>query len=83
MFYYLAHIPLIHLSALAVNAMRTGATHQEWYGTAPFTSVPEESRWPLWVLYAVFAIDVALLYLACRWYARVKAERRRPWMQYI
>jgi uncharacterized membrane protein len=83
MFYYLAHIPLIHLSALAVNAMRTGATHREWYGTAPFTAVPEESRWPLWLLYAVFAVDVALLFLACRWYARAKAERPRPWMRYI
>jgi uncharacterized membrane protein len=83
MFYYLAHIPLIHLSALAVNAIRTGATHQEWYPTAPFTRVPEASRWPLWLLYVVFAIDVALLYIACRWYARVKAERPRSWMRYI
>src|SRR5262249_55331400 len=40
-FYYLAHIPLIHLSALAVNAMRTGAGHQDWYRSAPFTQVPQ------------------------------------------
>ena len=83
MFYYLAHIPLIHLSALLVNAMRTGAAHQEWYATAPFASVPEEGRWPLSLLYLVFAIDVALLYLACRWYARVKAARPGSWMTYV
>ncbi|HET9423994.1 MAG TPA: heparan-alpha-glucosaminide N-acetyltransferase domain-containing protein [Gemmatimonadaceae bacterium] len=83
MFYYLAHIPLIHLSALAVNAMRTGSGHQEWYATAPFASVPEEQRWPLWLLYAVFAVDVALLYVACRWYARVKAERPQGWMRFF
>src|SRR5262249_53463921 len=29
-FYYLAHIPLIHLTALLVNKIRTGATHGEW-----------------------------------------------------
>jgi uncharacterized membrane protein len=83
MFYYLAHIPLIHVSALAVNAIRSGAAHQEWYGTAPYAQVPEGARWPLALLYLVFAIDVAVLYLACRWYARAKAERPRAWMKYI
>lgn len=82
-FYYLAHIPLIHLSALAVNAIRTGSAHQDWYATAPFTSVPEDQRWPLSLLYLVFAIDVALLYIACRWYARVKAERPGSWLRYL
>jgi uncharacterized membrane protein len=31
LFYYLLHIPLIHLSALLVNSLRTGATHQVSY----------------------------------------------------
>ena len=82
-FYYLAHIPLIHLSALAVNALRTGAMHQEWYGTAPFAQVPAEFRWPLWLLYAVFAVDVVILYALCRFYARAKSARPRAWMRYI
>ena len=83
LFYYLAHIPLIHLSALAVNAIRSGAAHQDWYATAPFVQVPPEGRWPLWLLYAVFAADVGILYLACRWYAKAKAERPQGWMKYI
>jgi uncharacterized membrane protein len=83
LFYYLAHIPLIHLSALAVNAIRTGAAHQDWYTTAPYAQVPEEFRWPLWLLYTVFALDVIALYVACRAYARAKAERPRAWMRYI
>ena len=82
-FYYLAHIPLIHLSALAVNAIRTGSVHQEWYGTAPYAQVPLEFRWPLWLLYAVFAVDVVILYLLCRAYARAKVERPRAWMRFI
>ena len=82
-FYYLAHIPLIHLSALAVNAMRTGAAHQDWYGTAPYTQVPEDLRWPLWLLYAVFAVDVLILQWLCRAYARRKSERPRAWMRYV
>lgn len=83
LFYYLAHIPLIHLSALAVNAIRTGAGHQDWYATAPFAQVPEEFRWPLWLLYSVFALDVVVLYFLCRAYARAKTERPRAWMRYI
>lgn len=82
-FYYLAHIPLIHLSALAVNAMRTGAPHQDWYNSAPFAQVPPEFRWPLWLLYATWAADVVILYLLCRSYARAKSERPRAWMRYI
>lgn len=83
LFYYLLHIPLIHASALVVNVIQTGATRQEWYVTAPFTSVPDDARWSLPLLYAVFAIDVAILYAACRWYAGVKARRPRGWMRYV
>jgi uncharacterized membrane protein len=82
-FYYLAHIPLIHLSALAVNAIRTGAAHQAWYVSAPFGQVPPDARWPLWLLYLTFAVDVAILYLLCRAYARAKAERPSAWMRYV
>ncbi len=35
------------------------------------------------LLYLVFAVDVALLYVACRWYAGLKAGNPRGWMRYI
>lgn len=82
MFYYLLHIPLIHVSALLVNVIRSGATHQEWYGTAPFTSVPPDQRWSLGLLYLVFAIVILLLYPACRWFAEVK-RRGGGWLRYV
>ena len=34
-------------------------------------------------LYLVWAIDVAILYVACRWYMHFKATRPRPWMRYV
>jgi uncharacterized membrane protein len=84
LFYYLLHIPAIHLAALAVNVLRTGAMHNEWYVTAPYTSVPPDQRWSLALLYVVFVVVVAgILYPACRWYAAVKVRRRAPWLQYI
>jgi uncharacterized membrane protein len=73
LFYYLLHIPLIHVAALAVNFLREGAVHQEWYATAPYADVPEAHMWSLPLLYLVFAIVVAILYLACRWFDRRRA----------
>ncbi len=61
-FFYLLHILLIHISALAVNLLLTGNAYSDWYTTAPFVEVGEEQRWSLPLLYLVYAIDLALLY---------------------
>jgi uncharacterized membrane protein len=83
MFYYLLHIPAIHIAALVVNALRGAGYHPEWYATAPFAQVPPAGRWSLLVLYLTWAIVVALLYVACRWFASVKATRRDSWLRYV
>lgn len=84
MFYYLMHILLIHLSALALNAILYGDAHQDWYTTAPFTEVPEDKRWGLGLLYAVYIVDVVILYFMCRWYAAYKfTHPKNKWLKYI
>lgn len=83
LFFYLAHIPLIHLLAIAVVRIREGAFHPEWYATAPYVWMPDENRWSLALLYAVFAVAVALLFPLCRWYESVKARRRGGWLRYL
>jgi len=37
-----------------------------------------QQHWSLALLYLVFAIDVAILYVVCRWYMHVKATRPHP-----
>ncbi len=83
MFYYLLHIPLIHAVSLLVWYLRDGAFHQDRFMTAPYVSMPPEQRWGLGLLYAVWAIVVAILYPLCRWYAQRKALQPRGWMRYI
>jgi uncharacterized membrane protein len=83
MFYYLLHIPAIHLAALVVSYRRDGAIHPQWYASAPFTFVPAEHRWGLWLLYVVFAIVVAALYVPCRWFGGLKARHRKGLLKYI
>jgi uncharacterized membrane protein len=83
MFYYLLHIPLIHISALVVNLLRTGHTSAAAYSSAPYVSLPESERWSLPLLYLVWLIDVAILYVPCRWFAALKSRRSSPWLSYI
>ena len=83
LFYYLLHIPLIHITALVVTLLREGSIHPEWYAHAPYASVPVDHRWGLPLLYLVFVIDVAVLYFLCRWFAGVKARHPKSWLRYL
>ena len=83
MFYYLLHIPLIHVLALIAWRIRDGQVHSDWFATAPYVFVEPAARWGLPLLYLVFAIAIVLLYFACRWYAEVKARGSYRWLRYI
>jgi uncharacterized membrane protein len=75
LFYYVLHIPLIHVAAIAVSLIRTGAVTPWLFGNHPLEppEPPDGYRWSLTLLYLVTAICVGVLYVACRWYA----DRRR------
>jgi uncharacterized membrane protein len=85
MFYYLIHIPTIHFAALLVSVAREGAVNPWLFANHP-TMVPpppEGYTWRLSLLYAVFLVVIAVLYVPCRWYARRKATDPASWMRYI
>ena len=84
MFFYLLHILLIHSSALLVNLLISGNTHQDGYVTAPFTEIAEDQRWSLGTLYLVYAVDIVILYFSCRWYGKFKADHPdQKWLRYL
>lgn len=86
MFYFVLHLPLIHLLAIAASYMRYGQVH--WMFESPdlahypFTSPPGWG-FSLPIVYAVWAGVVLALYPACRWFAAVKQRRRDPWLSYL
>jgi uncharacterized membrane protein len=84
-FYYMLHIPLIHLLALIVSKIRLGQVSPWLFANHPLNpgDVPEGYRWSLPLLYPVFAVAVGLLYFPCRWFAEVKARRRDAWLSYL
>jgi uncharacterized membrane protein len=83
LFYYLLHIPLIHAVALVVWHLRQVGIDDGAFATAPFVQISEPQRWPLSLLYAVFAGVVVVLYVACRWFDGVKARSAHRWLRYL
>ena len=83
LFYYLLHIPLIHIVSLVVWYLREGSVNSDYFATAPYVSVPPEQRWGLWLLYLVFFVVIGLLYFPCRRFADLKTRSQSRWLRYI
>ena len=86
LFYYLLHIPAIHLAALLVSLARFGYVDPWLFGNHPMwpPEQPEGYRWSLPLLYLVTAVVVTILYFPCRWYARFKdTHRHLKWPSYL
>jgi uncharacterized membrane protein len=84
-FYYVLHIPLIHVMAILVSLARTGSVTPWLFGDHPMAPppAPEGYMWSLGLLYAVWAIAIVLLYFPCRWFADLKSRRDAWWLQYL
>ncbi|HEV7595811.1 MAG TPA: heparan-alpha-glucosaminide N-acetyltransferase domain-containing protein, partial [Gemmatimonadaceae bacterium] len=83
MFYYLLHIPAIHLAAVIISLVRGGRVDPWLFANHPVMNPPPPDgyMWSLSLLYAVFIVVVAALYFPCRWYARRKATAPAAWMR--
>lgn len=76
LFFYLLHIPLIHVAAIVVSLVREGRVNPWLFGNHPamIGDKPEGYMWSLGLLYLVWAIAVVLLYFPCRWYSTRKLK---------
>ena len=86
MFYYLLHIPLIHLIAIAVCYARYGHVH--WMFESPNVMQFPVTPPPGWGLslpfvYLLWASVVIALFPLCRWFAGVKQRRSDAWLSYL
>ena len=84
-FYYMLHIPLIHVLAILVSRIRLGVVSPWLFTNHPMGNPPPPDgyTWSLGLLYLVFAIAIALLYPLCRWYADLKARSDSTWLSYL
>lgn len=84
-FYYMLHIPLIHLLALGVSYLKLGQVSPWLFENHPMGNgpAPDGYTWSLGTLYLVWAIAVVVLYFVCRWFAELKARRSDWWLGYL
>ncbi len=86
MFYYLLHIPLIHLLAIMVCYAHYGQAgwmfESPGLGQFPITPPPGWG-FSLPIVYLVWAVVVLMLYPACRWFAALKTRPSEAWLSYF
>ncbi len=85
LFYYMLHIPTIHFAAVLVSIVREGAVNAWLFTNHPMANPPAPLGylWSLPLLYLVWVLCVTALYVPCRWYARLRREKRWPWLSYL
>jgi hypothetical protein len=86
-FFYAAHFALAHAIQVALTYFR--------YGRVPFlfllppsmgtpaNQFPSDFGYPLWAVFAVWAIVLVALYPACLWFSRLKKRRHDWWLSYL
>ena len=84
-FFYLLHIPLIHLLAIVVSRIRLGEVSPWLFANHPMGNPPPPDGyvWSLGLLYLVWAATIVLLYFPCRGFAALKARRSDWWLGYL
>jgi uncharacterized membrane protein len=85
LFYYVLHIPLIHLAACVVSLLREGRVNPWLFQNHPVDPgpVPAGYTWGLGLLYAVYAVVMILLYFPCRWYAEKRKQSRSALLKFL
>jgi uncharacterized membrane protein len=85
LFYYVLHLPLIHVAAIAVSLVREGSVTPWLFTNHPVIPPPPPPgyAWGLPLLYFVWALVVITLYFPCRWFAALKNRRREAWLSYL
>lgn len=89
MFYFVLHFYLIHALVVIAAWLRYGISANRFiFNPVPSMGGPQELfpanfGYSLWVVYAVWALTLVLLYPICRWFAEIKARRRDWWLSYL
>lgn len=84
LFFYLLQWPLAHGAAVGVTWL-AGKDSAYLFRNPPafFTSAPPDAGFPLWVVYACWAVVVTALFFLCRWFAEVKRRNPSPILRYL
>jgi uncharacterized membrane protein len=82
MFFYLAHIYLIHTLALFA-AKFSGYNWRDMISHKPLTPVINGYGFSLAIVYLIWLIVILLLYPLCKWYDDYKSSHKKWWLSYL
>lgn len=86
MFYFLLHVPIIHVLAIIICYLRYGQVH--WMFESPELGQFPVTPPPGWgfslpVVYLIWIFVVIALYPLCVWFAGLKQRRNDAWLSYF
>ncbi len=81
LFYYIGHIYVAHAVAIVLGLAQSGELRRFPVVSDP-ASIPPWFGVPLWGVYLCWIAVVLLMYVPCRWFARLKQERSDWWLAY-
>ena len=79
LFYFLVHFFLIHVLTIPLAWKRYGWAGIPW---SPF-AFPPGYGYPLWTVYLIWVLVVAIMYPLCVWFGNVKRDSHNPWLGYL
>jgi uncharacterized membrane protein len=82
LFFYVLHLYLIHLLAIAVAPLFHQPVDWLFHG-AIFGDTPDNYGHGLPFVYLMWLIVIAILYFPCRWFAALKQRRKDWWLSYL
>lgn len=84
LFFYVLHLYLIHLLAIAAGLLTHQPTGFLWHGGMFVLGIPPGYGHGLPFIYGIWALVLLILYLPCRWYMEFKRQHRDwPWLSYL
>lgn len=84
LFYYVLHIYLVHLATIAMAAVSHQPTSWLWHGGFFLNPTPAGYGHDLPLIYGIWLLVVAVLYLPCRWFMEFKRQHRDwVWLSYL
>jgi uncharacterized membrane protein len=82
LFAYVLHLFIAHGLEVLLG-LATGQPFRDFQNIALDQSGLQDWGWPIGVVYLVWASVLAILYPLCRWFGRVKRERKDWWLSYL
>ncbi len=83
MFFYILHLYVIHLLAIAMAYIFRQAVDWLWHGSFWMNNTPEGYGHGLSFIYMMWLLTVGMLYFPCRWFATLKQRRKDWWLSYL